>query len=147
MIWQLYDWPLYVMLIYDNNPRKLKSWIVGALVLVISWFMILPSSHITCPVLTKKLTKIGQMRFDQKTHTNSHITNMVYIYMFVWDCVHCDSSYTAWISFEQAVLHRTIHDYKVAGFDPKTSSLEIRLIQSQDDIRNPQVKFNADKYS
>ncbi|KAL2896130.1 Pyridoxal kinase [Bienertia sinuspersici] len=51
------------------------------------------------------------------------------------------------VSSLQALLHRTINDYKLAGFDPKTSSLEIRLIQSQDDIRNPIIKFNAEKYS
>lgn len=46
----------------------------------------------------------------------------------------------------QAVLHRTMNDYKSAGHDPESSSLEIRLIQSQDDIRNPQVEFKAEKY-
>ncbi|CAO2817274.1 unnamed protein product [Amaranthus hypochondriacus] len=51
------------------------------------------------------------------------------------------------VSSIQALLHRTIQDYKHAGFDPKTSSLEIRLIQSQDDIRNPQIKFKAEKYT
>uniref|UniRef100_A0A803M471 pyridoxal kinase n=1 Tax=Chenopodium quinoa TaxID=63459 RepID=A0A803M471_CHEQI len=51
------------------------------------------------------------------------------------------------VSSLQALLHKTMSDYSLAGFDPKTSSLEIRLIQSQDDIRDPQVKFNAEKYS
>lgn len=46
----------------------------------------------------------------------------------------------------QALLQRTVADYKRAGFDPQLSSLEIRLIQSQDDIRNPVVKYNAEKY-
>lgn len=34
-----------------------------------------------------------------------------------------------------------------AGFDPESSSLEIRLIQSQDDIRHPEVKYKAERYS
>lgn len=50
------------------------------------------------------------------------------------------------VSSLQAVLQRTTNDYKSAGFDPESSSLEIRLIQSQDDIRNPEVKFKAEKY-
>lgn len=45
----------------------------------------------------------------------------------------------------QAVLHRTVTDYKAAGFDPQSSSLEIRLIQSQEDIRNPNVAYKAEK--
>lgn len=51
------------------------------------------------------------------------------------------------VSSLQALLHRTIRDYQSAGFDPQTSSLEIRLVQSQDDIRNPEVNFKAEKYS
>ncbi|KAJ0098786.1 hypothetical protein Patl1_21331 [Pistacia atlantica] len=47
----------------------------------------------------------------------------------------------------KALLQRTVNDYLSTGFDPQTSSLEIRLIQSQDDIRNPQVKFKAEKYN
>lgn len=47
----------------------------------------------------------------------------------------------------QAVLHRTLSDYKSAGHDPESTSLEIRLIQSQDDIRTPQVKLKAEIYS
>ncbi|KAK7290184.1 hypothetical protein RIF29_04419 [Crotalaria pallida] len=50
------------------------------------------------------------------------------------------------VSTLQALLHRTIHDYKSAGHDPQSTSLEIRLIQSLDDIRNPQVKFKAEIY-
>ncbi|KAJ8424302.1 hypothetical protein Cgig2_003284 [Carnegiea gigantea] len=50
------------------------------------------------------------------------------------------------VSSLQAVLQQTINDYRRAGFDPKTSSLEIRLIQNQEDIRNPHVKFNAKKF-
>ncbi|KAK6927876.1 Pyridoxamine kinase/Phosphomethylpyrimidine kinase [Dillenia turbinata] len=50
------------------------------------------------------------------------------------------------VSSLQAVLQRTVDDYQRAGFDPQTSSLEIRLIQSQDDIRNPQVKLKAERY-
>ncbi|KAI4320306.1 hypothetical protein MLD38_033802 [Melastoma candidum] len=46
----------------------------------------------------------------------------------------------------QAVIQRTVDDYVNAGFDPQTSSLEIRLIQSQDDIRNPQVKLKAERF-
>ncbi|KAI4388934.1 hypothetical protein MLD38_001220 [Melastoma candidum] len=46
----------------------------------------------------------------------------------------------------QAVIQRTVDDYVSAGFDPQTSSLEIRLIQSQDDIRNPQVKLKAERF-
>lgn len=50
------------------------------------------------------------------------------------------------VSSLQALLQKTIADYKRAGFDPQSSSLEIRLIQSQNDIRNPVVKYNAEKY-
>lgn len=50
------------------------------------------------------------------------------------------------VSSLQAVLQRTINDYRSAGFDPKTSSLEIRLIQSQEDIRNPNIKFAAERF-
>ncbi|XP_057970359.1 pyridoxal kinase isoform X2 [Malania oleifera] len=50
------------------------------------------------------------------------------------------------VSSLQALLQRTVNDYERSGFDPSTSGLEIRLIQSQDDIRNPQVKFKAEKY-
>jgi hypothetical protein len=46
----------------------------------------------------------------------------------------------------QALLKRTVEDYKRAGFDPSTSSLEIRLIQSQDDIRNPAVTCKAVRF-
>ncbi|THF98391.1 hypothetical protein TEA_029205 [Camellia sinensis var. sinensis] len=42
------------------------------------------------------------------------------------------------VSSVQALLLRTLNDYKAAGYDPQSSSLEIRLIQSQDDIRHPQ---------
>ncbi|KMZ56154.1 Pyridoxal kinase [Zostera marina] len=52
------------------------------------------------------------------------------------------------VSSLQAVLHRTVSDYRNAGFNPEsTNSLEIRLIQSQEDIRNPHVNFTAEKYS
>ncbi|KAF3445251.1 hypothetical protein FNV43_RR14945 [Rhamnella rubrinervis] len=51
------------------------------------------------------------------------------------------------VSSLQALLQRTLNDYKTAGHDPKSSSLEIRLIQSQDDIRNPQVNFKAEMYN
>lgn len=51
------------------------------------------------------------------------------------------------VSSLQALLHRTVKDYESAGFNPQSSSLEIRLIQSQDDIRNPQVKFKAERYN
>lgn len=47
----------------------------------------------------------------------------------------------------QALLQRTLSDYKMVGYDPESSSLEIRLIQSQDDIRHPQVKYMAERYS
>lgn len=50
------------------------------------------------------------------------------------------------VSSLQAVLQRTVSDYKLAGFDPRSDSLEIRLIQSQEDIKNPQVKYKAEKY-
>ncbi|GJM95243.1 hypothetical protein PR202_ga11955 [Eleusine coracana subsp. coracana] len=52
-----------------------------------------------------------------------------------------------YIAILQALLQRTVEDYKRAGFDPSTSSLEIRLIQSQDDIRSPAVTCKAVKYS
>ncbi|WVZ05107.1 hypothetical protein V8G54_018453 [Vigna mungo] len=51
------------------------------------------------------------------------------------------------VSSLQALLHRTLSDYKNAGHDSQSTSLEIRLIQSQDDIRNPQVNFKAEIYS
>lgn len=47
----------------------------------------------------------------------------------------------------QAVLRRTVNDYKRVGHDPQSTSLEIRLIQSQEDIRNPQVELKAEIYS
>ncbi|KAH7658525.1 Pyridoxine kinase protein [Dioscorea alata] len=50
------------------------------------------------------------------------------------------------VSSLQALLQRTVSDYLKAGFDPQTSSLEIRLIQSQDDIKNPQIKYKAEKF-
>ncbi|KAL9256756.1 Pyridoxal kinase-like protein [Drosera capensis] len=50
------------------------------------------------------------------------------------------------VSSLQALLQRTVNDYTRAGFDPQTSSLEIRLIQSLEDIRNPQVNFKAQRY-
>ncbi|XP_058087322.1 pyridoxal kinase isoform X1 [Magnolia sinica] len=51
------------------------------------------------------------------------------------------------VSSLQALLQRTVADYRSAGFDPQSSSLEIRLIQSLDDIRNPQVNYKAVKYN
>ncbi|XP_004490860.1 pyridoxal kinase isoform X1 [Cicer arietinum] len=51
------------------------------------------------------------------------------------------------VSSLQALLQRTLNDYKSAGHDPKSSSLEIRLIQSQDDIRSPEIKFKAEIYN
>ncbi|KAF9664072.1 hypothetical protein SADUNF_Sadunf17G0118200 [Salix dunnii] len=50
------------------------------------------------------------------------------------------------VSTLQALLQRTLDDYKTAGYDIQSSSLEIRLIQSQDDIRHPQIKFKAENY-
>ncbi|KAJ0687915.1 putative pyridoxal kinase [Helianthus annuus] len=50
------------------------------------------------------------------------------------------------VSSLQAVLSRTLKDYEKAGYDPQTSSLEIRLIQSQDDIRDPEITYNAHIY-
>ncbi|KAF7136295.1 hypothetical protein RHSIM_Rhsim08G0085100 [Rhododendron simsii] len=51
------------------------------------------------------------------------------------------------VSSLQALLQRTLNDYKMVGYNPESSSLEIRLIQSQDDIRHPQVKYMAERYS
>ncbi|KAF5747457.1 hypothetical protein HS088_TW05G00178 [Tripterygium wilfordii] len=51
------------------------------------------------------------------------------------------------VSSVQALLQRTLDDYKKAGYDPQSSSLEIRLIQSQDDIRHPQVNYTAEKFN
>ncbi|CAN0913749.1 Pyridoxal kinase [Linum grandiflorum] len=51
------------------------------------------------------------------------------------------------VSSLQALLQRTLNDYRKAGYNPAASSLEIRLIQSQDDIRNPTVEYKAQKYS
>ncbi|KVH92401.1 Phosphomethylpyrimidine kinase type-1 [Cynara cardunculus var. scolymus] len=50
------------------------------------------------------------------------------------------------VSSLQAVLSRTLKDYEEAGYDPQTSSLEIRLIQSQDDIRNPEIEYTSHLY-
>ncbi|KAI3936797.1 hypothetical protein MKW98_021659 [Papaver atlanticum] len=50
------------------------------------------------------------------------------------------------VSTLQALLHRTITDYESVGFDPSSSSLEIRLVQSQEDIRSPKVNFKAHTY-
>ncbi|KAJ7960119.1 Pyridoxal kinase [Quillaja saponaria] len=47
------------------------------------------------------------------------------------------------VSSLQALLQWTLNDYKSAGHDPQSTSLVIRLIQSQDDIRIPQVKFQS----
>lgn len=60
---------------------------------------------------------------------------------------HLDKAAELAVSSVQALLQRTLDDYKRAGFDCQSSSLEIRLIQSQDDIRNPEVKFKAERYS
>ncbi|KAM7516359.1 hypothetical protein LguiA_005942 [Lonicera macranthoides] len=51
------------------------------------------------------------------------------------------------VSSLQALLVKTLGDYERVGYDPKSSSLEIRLIQSQDYIRNPEVKYTAEKYN
>ncbi|KAJ6853662.1 pyridoxal kinase [Iris pallida] len=51
------------------------------------------------------------------------------------------------VSSLQALLQRTVTDYERAGFDPQSSTLEIRLIQSQEDILNPNIKFKAEKYT
>ncbi|KAK7285231.1 hypothetical protein RJT34_19995 [Clitoria ternatea] len=51
------------------------------------------------------------------------------------------------VSSVQAVLYRTLGDYQRAGHDSQSTSLEIRLIQSLDDIRSPQVKLKAEIYS
>ncbi|KAK8694376.1 hypothetical protein V6N13_071930 [Hibiscus sabdariffa] len=51
------------------------------------------------------------------------------------------------VSSLQALLQRTVNDYTSAGFDSESSSLEIRLIQSQDDIREPKLTFKAHKYT
>ncbi|KAL6007449.1 hypothetical protein ACLOJK_032946 [Asimina triloba] len=51
------------------------------------------------------------------------------------------------VSSLQALLSRTVEDYKAAGFGTQSSSLEIRLIQSQDDIRSPKVNYKAVKYN
>ncbi|KAJ4770319.1 Pyridoxal kinase [Rhynchospora pubera] len=51
------------------------------------------------------------------------------------------------VSSLQAVLRRTVADYEKAGFDPQTSSLEIRLVQSQEDIRNPPIEYKAEKFN
>lgn len=51
------------------------------------------------------------------------------------------------VSSLQALLQRTLADYVKAGFAPQSSSLEIRLVQSQDDIRHPEVKYKAERYT
>ncbi|GFP95580.1 pyridoxal kinase [Phtheirospermum japonicum] len=50
------------------------------------------------------------------------------------------------VSSLQALLVKTVNDYTRVGHDCQSSSLEIRLIQSQDDIRNPEVKYKAEIY-
>jgi len=50
------------------------------------------------------------------------------------------------VSSLQAILHRTIRDYEAADTKPSTKQFEIRLIQSQDDIKSPQVTYFAEKY-
>ncbi|KZV42251.1 pyridoxal kinase [Dorcoceras hygrometricum] len=50
------------------------------------------------------------------------------------------------VSSLQTLLARTLNDYKRAGHNCETTSLEIRLIQSQDDIRNPKINYYAEKY-
>lgn len=47
----------------------------------------------------------------------------------------------------QALLRRTLEDYDRAGYKSLSGSLEIRLIQSQNDIRNPEIVFFAEKYN
>ncbi|KAL2459027.1 Pyridoxal kinase [Forsythia ovata] len=42
-----------------------------------------------------------------------------------------------------AFLVRTPNGYKMAGHDCQSSSLEIPLIRSQNDIPNPEVKYSA----
>ncbi|KAL2504300.1 Pyridoxal kinase [Abeliophyllum distichum] len=42
-----------------------------------------------------------------------------------------------------ALLVRTPNGYKIAGHDCESSSLEIPLIRSQNDIPNPEVKYSA----
>ncbi|XP_055803872.1 pyridoxal kinase isoform X1 [Solanum dulcamara] len=51
------------------------------------------------------------------------------------------------VSSVQALLLRTLADYQKSGYDCQSSSLEIRLIQSLDDIRNPEVKYRAKRYN
>ncbi|KAK6151047.1 hypothetical protein DH2020_015979 [Rehmannia glutinosa] len=51
------------------------------------------------------------------------------------------------VSSLQALLVRTVNDYTRAGHDCQSSSLEIRLIQSQDDIRNPEITYKSEIYN
>ncbi|GER48082.1 pyridoxal kinase [Striga asiatica] len=51
------------------------------------------------------------------------------------------------VSSLQALLVRTVNDYTKAGHDCRSSSLEIRLIQSQDVIRKPEIKYKAEIYN
>lgn len=51
------------------------------------------------------------------------------------------------LSLLQALLVRTVDDYTKAGHDCQSSSLEIRLIQSQENIRNPEIKYRAELYN
>ncbi|PIA33519.1 hypothetical protein AQUCO_04100156v1 [Aquilegia coerulea] len=60
---------------------------------------------------------------------------------------HLDKAAELAVSSLQALLHRTLTDYERVGYNLQSSSLEIRLIQSQDDIRNPQVNYKAEKYN
>eukprot|EP00249_Psilotum_nudum_P006161 c19500_g1_i2 orf=99-1145(+) len=51
------------------------------------------------------------------------------------------------VSSLQAVLHRTVADYEAARVTPAQKQLELRLIQCQDEIKSPQILYNAEKYS
>eukprot|EP00897_Mesotaenium_endlicherianum_P007386 jgi/Mesen1/6676/ME000343S05853 len=45
----------------------------------------------------------------------------------------------------QATLRRTLHDFAAEGVQPKAKQLELRLIQSRDDITNPNIQNFAEE--
>lgn len=84
-------------------------------------------------ILPSQIQPCGEDRICWDNSMPNHFPDIALI--FILSC--------SWL---QALLNRTIDDYTKAGHDCQSSSLEIRLIQSQDYIRNPDIKFKAEKY-
>lgn len=51
------------------------------------------------------------------------------------------------VSSLQSILRRTLADYSAAKVQPSAKQLELRLIQSQDDIKSPTISYFAEKYT